>query len=123
MAEETKNAKAERLIRETIQQRGYIFPEWELVCRSDPDFFENYNRLYASGLGKAGKLSIKVKEFIALAILAFRGLPAEVIAAHAKRAMDNGASKEEVMEALETAMIASGVPTRLNGLTGILKMK
>jgi hypothetical protein len=56
MKEETKSAKAERLIAEAIQQRGYIYPEWELVCKTDPDFFENYNRLYGSSLGKGGAL-------------------------------------------------------------------
>ncbi len=34
MKEETKSAKAERLIAEAIKQRGYIFPEWELVCKN-----------------------------------------------------------------------------------------
>ena len=69
MNEESKRAKSERLIQETIKARGYIFPEWEFVCKSDPDFFETYNNLYASSLGKKGALEIKVKEFIALALL------------------------------------------------------
>jgi len=90
MKEETKSAKAERLIAEAIKQRGYIYPEWELVCKTDPDFFENYNRLYGSSLGKGGALPIKVKEFVALGILAYKGVATEVLVAHIKRAMDNG---------------------------------
>ena len=120
MNEESKRAKSERLIQETIKARGYIFPEWEFVCKTDPDFFETYNNLYASSLGKKGALEIKVKEFIALALLAFRGLPTDVLVSHIKRAMDNGATKEELLEALETSLIAGGAPTFFNGLKALM---
>jgi alkylhydroperoxidase/carboxymuconolactone decarboxylase family protein YurZ len=122
MKEEAKSAKAERLIAETIQQRGYIYPEWELVCKTDPDFFENYNRLYGSSLGKGGTLSIKVKEFVALGILAYKGAATEVLVAHIKRAMNNGATKEELIEVLETTTIPGGAPTLFNGLKALLEV-
>ena len=122
MKEETKSAKAERLIAETIQQRGYIYPEWELVCKADPDFFENYNRLYGSSLGKGGTLPIKVKEFVALGILAYKGTSTEVLVAHIKRAMANGATKEELVEVLETTTIPGGAPTLFNGLKALLEV-
>ena len=122
MNEETKRAKAERLIAETIKARGYIYPEWEFVCKSDPDFFENYNNLYNSSLGKSGALEIKTKEFISLAILAFRGLSTDVLTAHIKRAMDNGATKEELLEVLETTLIPGGAPTFFNGLKALLDL-
>jgi len=119
---EKKSAKSERLIEEAIKARGYIFPEWEFVCRSDPDFFESYNNLYISSLGKSGALSIKVKEFIALALLAFRGVPTNVLISHIKRAMDNGATKEELLEAFEAALIPGGAPTFFNGLKALLSL-
>lgn len=122
MNEEKKHAKSERLIEETIRTRGYIFPEWEFVCRSDPDFFENYNNLYVSSLGKSRVLEIKVKEFIALALLAFRGVPTNVLISHIKRAMDNGATKEELLEAFEAALIPGGAPTFFNGLKALLSL-
>jgi len=120
MSKETKRAKSERLIEETIKHRGYIFPEWEFACRYDPDFFESYNNLYGFSIGREGALSIKVKEFIALGILAFRGLSTDVLVAHIKRAMDNGATKEELLEAFETALVAGGAPTFFNGLKALL---
>ncbi len=120
MNEESKSAKAERLIAETIKQRGYIYPEWELVCKADPDFFENYNRLYGSTMGKKEGLPIKIKEFVALGILAYRNSPTDVLVAHMKRAMDNGATKQELIEVLEAATIPGGAPTLLNGLKAVL---
>jgi alkylhydroperoxidase/carboxymuconolactone decarboxylase family protein YurZ len=120
MKEETKSAKAERLIAEAIKRRGYIHPEWELVCKIDPDFFENYDRLYGSSIGKGGALPIKVKEFVALGILAFKGVPTEVLVAHMKRAMDHGATKEELIEVLEATTVPGGAPTLFNGLKALL---
>lgn len=122
MSGEKKRAKSERLIEEAIKARGYIFPEWEFVCRLDPDFFENYNNLYTSSLGKSGALGIKIKEFIALALLAFRGAPTDVLVSHMKRAMDDGATKEELLEALEAALPAGGAPTFFNGLKALLSL-
>jgi alkylhydroperoxidase/carboxymuconolactone decarboxylase family protein YurZ len=122
MSGEKKRAKSERLIKEAIKARGYIFPEWEFVCRLDPDLFESYNNLYASSLGKSGALSIKVKEFIALALLAFRGSPTDVLVSHMKRAMDDGATKEELLEALAAAFPAGGAPTFFNGLKALMSL-
>jgi alkylhydroperoxidase/carboxymuconolactone decarboxylase family protein YurZ len=122
MVEETKQEKSERLIRETIQRRGYIFPEWEYVCKSDPDFFEKYNDLYGISLGKGGALPVKIKEFIALGILAFKGLPTDVLVLHIKRAMNNGATPEEVLEVFETALIEGGAPTFYNGVKALLDL-
>jgi alkylhydroperoxidase/carboxymuconolactone decarboxylase family protein YurZ len=120
MKEETKSAKAERLIADAIKQRGYIHPEWELVCKIDPDFLENYDRLYGSSIGKGGALPVKVKEFVALGILAFKGVPTEVLVAHMKRAMDHGATKEELIEVLEATTVPGGAPTLFNGLKALL---
>lgn len=122
MSDETKKGKSERLIKETIKSRGYIFPEWEFACIYDPDFFENYNNLYGSAVGKDGALSIKVKEFIALAVLAFRASSTDVLAAHIKRAMNHGATKEELLEAFEVALVTGGAPTFLNGLKALLTL-
>lgn len=123
MGNETKEAKSERLIGEAIKERGYIFPEWEFVARMDPDFFENYNNLYGASLGKAGALGIKAKEFVSLAILAHRGVPTDVLVSHIKRAYDNGATKEEILEVFETALVSGGAPTFFNGLKALLEME
>jgi alkylhydroperoxidase/carboxymuconolactone decarboxylase family protein YurZ len=117
-----KQEKAEKLINETIKKWGYIYPEWEFVCRSDPDFFENYNNLYNSSLGREGHLSIRVKEYIALGILAYKGMGTDVLESHIKRAIQNGASTEELLEAVETMIIAGGAPTFFNGLKALLSV-
>jgi alkylhydroperoxidase/carboxymuconolactone decarboxylase family protein YurZ len=122
MDKREKRLKSEKLIQEALKHRGYIFPEWEHVCRSDPDFFETYNKLYAISLGKKGRLSIKVKEFIALGILAFKGSPTDVLTLHIQRAIKNGATRAEILEAFETMICEGGAPTFFNGVKALLNL-
>ncbi len=54
-----------------------------------------------------GALSVKVKEMIVIGILAARGLQYGV-AAHMRRAVDFGATRQELFEALKAAHIPGG---------------
>ena len=66
--------RSEALIARMKQARGYIYyPEWEFAARQDPEFVETYNRIYELGLGEGKHVSAKVREFVAIALLAFRG--------------------------------------------------
>jgi len=66
-------ARADALIAKMKAARGYIYPEWEFAARQDPEFVESYNRIYELGLGEGKHVSAKVREFVAIALLAFRG--------------------------------------------------
>ena len=65
--------QAEQLIARMKAARGYIYPEWELAARTDPAFTEAYNRIYELALGEGRHVFAKVREFVAIALLAFRG--------------------------------------------------
>lgn len=54
-----------------------------------------------------GALSVKVKEMIVIGILAARGLQYGV-AAHMRRAVEYGATRQELFEALKSAHISGG---------------
>ncbi len=43
------------------------------------------------------------------------------VTAHVLRAMRLGATKQEILEAVETSIIPGGAPAFFNGLSGILK--
>jgi AhpD family alkylhydroperoxidase len=58
-------------------------------------------------VGEDGTLSVKVKELIVLGILASRGLQYGV-EAHMRRALDYGATKEELFEAIKAAAVPGG---------------
>jgi alkylhydroperoxidase/carboxymuconolactone decarboxylase family protein YurZ len=65
-------------------------------------------------------LPLKYWELIAAAVPAVRGYPS--IGPHLRRAMGEGASIQEVIEAMETAAIPGGFPALHFALTYLLKI-
>ncbi len=122
MSNDDRAAQSEQLIARMQAARGYIYPEWELAARTDPDFTEAYNRLYELALGEGRHVSAKVREFVAIALLAFRGAEREVLVAHMQRAIRLGATKEELFEVLEATMVPGGAPTFHRGVNALLEI-
>jgi alkylhydroperoxidase/carboxymuconolactone decarboxylase family protein YurZ len=121
-ADRDRAERAEALIARMKHTRGYIYPEWEFAAREDPEFVEAYNRIYELGLGEGRHVSAKVREFIAIALLAFRGSEKAALLAHMHRAMRLGASREELFEVLESCMVPGGAPTFHRGLSALLEL-
>jgi len=115
--------RADALIARMKEARGYIYPEWEFAARQDPDFVETYNRMYEQGLGEGRHVPAKVREFVAIALLAFRGVEKSALVAHMHRAMRLGATREEIFEILETCLVPGGAPTFHRGLSALLELK
>src|SRR4030095_11625298 len=115
--------KADALIARMKKARGYIYPEWEFAAREDPEFVETYNRIYELGLGEGRHVSAKVREFVAIALLAFRGAERAGLVAHMERAMRLGATREEIFEVLETCLVPGGAPTFHRGLGALLELE
>ena len=84
-ASKDRAQRSEALIARMKKARGYIYSEWEFAARKDPDFVEAYNRIYELGLGDGRHVSAKVREFIAIALLAFRGSEKGALVAHMQR--------------------------------------
>jgi alkylhydroperoxidase/carboxymuconolactone decarboxylase family protein YurZ len=118
-----RNARADALIARMTQARGYIYPEWEFAARQDPDFVETYNRIYEMSLGEGRHVSAKVREFVAIAVLAFRGAERAGLVAHMKRAIRLGATRQELFEVLETCLVPGGAPTFHRGLSALMEVK
>ena len=122
-ADKDREQRAETLITRMKQARGYIYPEWEFAARQDPEFVEAYNRIYELGLGEGRHVSAKVREFVAIALLAFRGSEKPALIAHMRRAIRLGATREELFEVLESCVVPGGAPTfhrELNALLDIV---
>ena len=58
-------------------------------------------------VGEDGALTVKVKEFVVLGILASRGLQYGV-EAHMRRAIEHGATRDELFEAIKAAAVPGG---------------
>lgn len=123
MSDNDLGKQSEELIEKMKAARGYIYPEWELSARMDPDFTEAYNQIYELGMGEGKHVSAKVREFVALGLLAFRGADRETLVAHMQRAMRLGATKEELFEVLEATLVPGGAPTFHRGLNALLEIE
>jgi AhpD family alkylhydroperoxidase len=122
MDDENKQNKKQKLIRKMKKQRGYMPSEWVYMVDKDVDFMEVYNNLYENGLTDGKALATKTRELIAIAILAFRGQE-NAVYLHAKRALRHGATKQELLEAIETTIIQGGVPTFGVGLSALMRIE
>jgi alkylhydroperoxidase/carboxymuconolactone decarboxylase family protein YurZ len=90
-------------------KRGYRFPEWEWLAEKDPAYEQarlDYGALIFTRENPA--LPVKYRELIASVILAFRGFP--TVGDHVRRAIREGATMQEVIEAFEVATVPGGMP-------------
>jgi len=122
MASENKRAKKQKLMQKMKKERGYLQPTWAYMIDKDVDFMGAYDELYERGLTDGKALPAKTRELIAIAILAFRGRE-NAVYLHAKRALELGATKQELLEAIETTIIPGGAPTFGTGLAALMRIE
>ena len=85
----------------------YGYSEMDWAAQLDPAYAAARAEVRRLSVGEEGTLSVKVKELIVLGILASRGLQ-DGVEAHMRRAMDYGATKEELFEAIKAAAVPGG---------------
>ena len=122
MTDANREQPAEALIAKMKASRGYMYPEWEFAARQDPEFVEAYNRLYELSLGEGRHVSAKVREFVAIALLCFRGGERAGLVAHMRRAIQFGATPAELFEVLEACVVPGGAPTFHRGLGALMEV-
>lgn len=84
---------------------GYSDMDW--AAQLDPAYAAARAEVRRLSVGEDGPLSVKVKELIVLGVLASRGLEYGV-AAHMRRAIAYGATKEELFAAVKAAAVPGG---------------
>ena len=102
-------AKTTKAAADIANPYGYSEMDW--AAQLDPAYAAARAEVRRLSVGEDGTLSVKVKELIVLGILASRGLQYGV-EAHMRRALDYGATREELFEAIK----AAGSPWRWRGL-------
>lgn len=122
MADKREKNRLKRLLEAMKRQRGYLPKAWEYAAENDMGFMEVYNNFTAKGLNAGRALPIKTKELIVIALLAFRGKE-DAVREHIKRALKHGATKMEILEALETSAVPGGAPTFSTGLQALMRVE
>jgi alkylhydroperoxidase/carboxymuconolactone decarboxylase family protein YurZ len=106
------------LIAEIKKRRGYVHP-WQLfLAKEDPLFFEGYEMLFEHFMRERTALPTKTKEMLKAVLLSYRGFerPAKM---HIQKALREGATKDEFIDAFESVLFVGGAPTLLHGLKAL----
>jgi AhpD family alkylhydroperoxidase len=85
----------------------YGYSEMDWAAQLDPAYAAARAEVRRLSVGEEGALSVKVKELVVLGVLASRGLQYGV-AAHMRRAIAYGATREELFEAIKAAAVPGG---------------
>ena len=99
---------------------GYALTDW--LAREDPEFMKARAPLSTLSFGEGKELSIKHKEMVIIGILAFRGREDGVVA-HMRRAVEHGATKLELLEAVQAAAVPGGGPTLSTGVQALMELE
>jgi alkylhydroperoxidase/carboxymuconolactone decarboxylase family protein YurZ len=114
-----KPAKAARAIGKAGPY-GYAHADW--LAQEDPEYAEARVPLSALSIGEGKELSVKYREMVIIGILAFRGRQ-EGVVAHMRRAVEHGATKRELLEAIQAAAVPGGGPTLSSGVQALMKLE
>src|SRR5229473_1908469 len=85
----------------------YGYSEMDWAAQLDPAYAAARAEVRRLSVGEEGTLSVKVKKLVVLGVLASRGLQ-DGVAAHMRRAIAYGATKEEWFEAIKAAAVPGG---------------
>ncbi|HYS92414.1 MAG TPA: carboxymuconolactone decarboxylase family protein, partial [Candidatus Acidoferrales bacterium] len=99
----------------------YGYPFWDWVAKEDPEYVKARQPLSALSIGEGKELSIRHREMVIIGILAYRGRHEGVIA-HMRRAIEHGATKRELLEAIQSAAVPGGGPTFSTGAQALMQL-
>jgi len=105
-----------RMLREIVEKRGSVPNFHRALIEGDPEFYGVYEKMASCVYTEERHLSRKVKELLFIGVLVAMRASREHIKLHIKAALDHGASKEEILEAIELAFLPSGVVSLMDGL-------
>jgi AhpD family alkylhydroperoxidase len=91
----------------TTMENPYGYSEMDWAAQLDPAYAAARAEVRRLSVGEDGALSVKVKELVVMGVLASRGLQYGV-AAHMRRAIEYGATKEALFEAIKAAAVPGG---------------
>src|SRR5215216_7653393 len=95
-------------INEMVQQRGYVLDYHKIAVQQDFEFTKRTNELIEEAYLKPRRLDRKTKELIFIVSLTVMRASKKHIQSHIRVALDHGATKEEILEAIEISFPEAG---------------
>jgi alkylhydroperoxidase/carboxymuconolactone decarboxylase family protein YurZ len=111
--------RAEAIVRRGERRRGFV-PYWlRFMGEVDVDFLEAYERIYELTAVRKGALPPKFREMIVCAAVAIGGY-GPGLKQHVRRAIELGATKQEMVEVFQSAYFHTGALTLVQGMIQLI---
>src|SRR5437868_15295267 len=111
--------RMEAIVRKGEKRRGFV-PYWlRFMGEVDVDFLEAYERIYELTAVRKGKLPPKFREMIVCTAVAIGGYDSG-LKQHVRRALELGATKEELTEVFQSAYFHTGALTLVHGMIALI---
>jgi len=110
--------KGQEYVNQMFKERGYILDFHRVLAAEDLDFLKAYNEMVAASYTDRRSLDPKTKELIYCVMLTCVRASVDQIKLHVQGALKHGATKTEVLQALELCITAAGVPAFMIGFEG-----
>ena len=116
--------KSKRLLEDMRKKRGYIYPSYKVLAEDDPDFLESYDKLYELTMLRTIIFPEKIKELFFVCAIAARN-PGDTSAMknHLRRALDKGATRAEILEALKCVFFPGGALSLLYTINTLIQVE
>lgn len=102
-----------------VNPYGYQDMDW--AAQLDPEYAQARDVLRQHSVGEGGALEVKVKEMVVIAVLASCGIQYGV-EAHMRRAVQYGATKAELFDAIKAAAVPGGGVAYSVGVRALQKL-
>lgn len=115
--------KSKRLLEDMMKKRGYVYPSYRVLADDDPEFLEAYDKLYELAMLKTRIFPEKIKELFFIAAIAARN-PGDnsALKNHMRRALEKGAARGEILEALKCAFFPGGALSLLYSINTLIEV-
>jgi len=111
--------RGEAIVRRGERRRGFA-PYWlRFMAEVDVDFLEAYERIYELTAVRKGALPAKFREMIVCAAVAIGGYQSG-LKEHVRRALQLGATREELTEVFQSAYFHTGALTLVHGMIALI---
>ena len=98
----------QRYLQEVQQRRGYTFEYHKIMAAADLDWLRVYDQLATATYYGQRTLDRKTKELLQTVVLAALRTDVKHVQTHIELALKEGATAQEVLEALETVLLPMG---------------
>jgi AhpD family alkylhydroperoxidase len=107
-----------KLVKELQAHMGFVLPFEATLAEEDPEFLAVFSQMKKILMEREGALPRKTKALIHIALSAARR--ATGIKSHISRAMRLGATKQEILEAMELSTFTFGAPAIKYGVESLI---